>query len=281
MIGVGADAGPLHLGQDGDERQLDLVQQPGRAAPLQVLIQRGGEVERRPRAQHERESRLLLPRSVQGELHVVTGGVAQLLAEVAQREVGKVESPLAGQREIRGEGGVRGESMQHEAVRCQRVHRPLGVVHRLGASLRRQPLPQGALVGGSERGRVEVGAGAVGGGDRDAGHPAHAAQPLAVKSKPHPFGRCAVPQAAGDLLGTEDGRVDLECRWLRGWAGGGGGLRRAGQAVGEGLVEAVAQHAELQGVEELVGSSRGPTAPGSARPGPRRRPAPAGRGAAW
>src|ERR1700728_4873652 len=62
-------------------------------------------------------------------------------------------------------------------------------------------------------------------------------------------------QPGGDLAGGEDGRDDLEALHLRrggavGPGDGDGG--RAGQAVGEGRVEAVAQHLELEGVEELV-----------------------------
>src|SRR6185437_17060829 len=109
----------------------------GGAAPLQVRVERGGEIERRPCAQDERERRLLLPRPVQGELHVVAGGVAQLLAEVAQREVGQVEGALPGQREVGGQRGVRGQSVQNEPVRGQRVHRSLSVVQRLGVLRRR------------------------------------------------------------------------------------------------------------------------------------------------
>ena len=50
VLGVGRDPDPLHLGQHADERQLDLAQQPGRAARLQVRVERGGEVEGGPRA---------------------------------------------------------------------------------------------------------------------------------------------------------------------------------------------------------------------------------------
>ena len=61
-------------------------------------------------------------------------------------------------------------------------------------------------------------------------------------------------QPAGDLIGAENGRLDLEPRQLAlvGGAAAAAAVRVPGQAVGEGLVEPVAQHPELEGVEELV-----------------------------
>ena len=58
---------------------------------------------------------------------------------------------------------------------------------------------------------------------------------------------------AGDLIGAENGSLHLEPRQVGlVHRGARGGRRGARQAVGEGLVEPVPQHPELEGVEELV-----------------------------
>ena len=54
MLEVGGDAGPLHARQHVDERQLDLAQQPGAAPPLEVGLERLGQVEHRVGADHGR-----------------------------------------------------------------------------------------------------------------------------------------------------------------------------------------------------------------------------------
>ena len=172
VVDVGRDPDPLHLGQHVLERQLDLVQQPGRAAGLEVLVERGRQVEGGHRPPDQRDRRLLLVGAVQRELDVAAGRVAQLLAQVAQRQVGQVEGPLAGQREVGGQGGVAGEALQRPAVGGEGVHRPLGVVQRLRVALVGQPFGQRAVVVRGQLGRVDERAGAVGGGERDGGgHP--------------------------------------------------------------------------------------------------------------
>ena len=52
LVDVDGDAGLLHPGQQVDQRQLDVGQQPGAAAVLELLVQRGREVEHRPGVQH-------------------------------------------------------------------------------------------------------------------------------------------------------------------------------------------------------------------------------------
>ncbi len=254
VVDVGRDADPLHLGQHVLERQLDLVQQPGRAARLEVLVQRGGQVEGGHRPPDQRDRRLLLVGAVQRELHVAAGRVAQLLAQVAQRQVGQVEGPLAGQGEVGGEGGVAAEALQRPAVRGEGVDRALGVVQRLRVALVGQPVGQRAVVVRGQLGRVDESARAVGGGERDGGGHPDATAPAARQSQSGPFDRTMIFQPGGDLSRGEDGRVDLEAPEFLIFAGGvAGGLGgRAGQAVGEGRVEPVAQHPELQGVEEVV-----------------------------
>ena len=87
---------------------------------------------------------------------------------------------------------------------------------------------------------------------------APAAAPGAVQSKPHPFGGLVLLEPAGDLVRAEDGRVDLEhpAAALGGDrvapAASAAALAAPGRPSGNVCVQAVAQHAELEGVEELV-----------------------------
>ena len=137
------------------------MQQPGRAPRLQVRVERGGQLEGGPRPPDERQRGLLLARPVQGELDVADRAVAQLLAEVAEGEIGQIEGPLAGQREIGGQRRVGRQIIQNVPVRCQCVDGSLGIVQRLGVAIGGQPLAQGAIVVRGQRGGVDERAGAV------------------------------------------------------------------------------------------------------------------------
>ena len=234
----------------------------------------------------ERERRLLLARPVQGELHVVAGGVAELLAEVAQREVGKVEGALAGQREVCGQRGVRGQSIQNESVRCQRVHGSLGVVQRLGAVRRREPVAEGALV---VRGSARPGRGrrrcrrARRSRCRSPG-PCRA--PGAVQSKPHPFGGLVFLEP---LRRPRRGRGRTRRPRIPRWRPRRSALprprprgrwrRRAGRRGTSGTGGRAARG--TGGCRRAGGSCRGSTARVRGRPGSRRWSRPAGRGRAW
>ena len=72
VVGVDGDAGPLHVGQHVDQRQLDVAQQRGGAAPVQVGVERVGQLGGGAGAQHQRGRRLrrarLLARQVEREL---------------------------------------------------------------------------------------------------------------------------------------------------------------------------------------------------------------------
>jgi hypothetical protein len=84
----------LHPGEHRDQRQLELAQQRARLAAVQVLVKRGGQLERGLGAQHERRGGVALDRPVQRQLAVFGLGT-QFLAQVAQRQVGQVEGALA------------------------------------------------------------------------------------------------------------------------------------------------------------------------------------------
>ena len=61
LVDVDGDAGLLHPGQQVDQRQLDVGQQPGAAAVLELLVQRRGQVEHGARVQHLRSRRRRRP----------------------------------------------------------------------------------------------------------------------------------------------------------------------------------------------------------------------------
>ena len=169
------------------------------------------------------------------------------------RQVGQVERALAGQRQVGGERGVAGQAAELQAARGQRVHRPLGVVQRLGLLRVGQPGGQRALVVLGQRGRVEVGVGAVGGGQRQpVEHPGAAApgprwppgrcgrrrSRARTATRRHPPGRAPRPRC----------RTPPPSAAPSSWAVGSGG----GKSVRESLLEPFPQDTELQRVEELV-----------------------------
>lgn len=107
-----------------------------------------------------------------------------------------------------------------------------------------EPPAQRALVGGAEAHQVDEGRapdalGVGGGGDGDAVEPARATAVGALDRKAGPaLGHGGEPRL--DLVGAEGHDLDLEP------------LLGLGLGGADALVEPVAQHAELQGVEELV-----------------------------
>ena len=257
VLGVGGDPGALHLGQHGDQRHLELAQQRHRLAPVQVLLQGRGQLQRGLGAQYQGGRRVALARAVQRQL-AVFGLLAQLLAQVAQRQVGQVEGALAGQRQVGGDRRVARQPGQRQAAGRERVHRAFGVVQHLRAVGVGQPGGQRLLVRLGEFGRVQVGAVAVGGGDRQAGHVPRPAPPGSRGCHPGPFGRRMGGQPGTDLIRSEQIGHHLEGRFFRPSRGGAAerdvGVRagRPDEAVREGLVEALAEHLELERVEELV-----------------------------
>ena len=164
----------------------------------------------------------------------------QLLAQVAEGQVGQVVGPLGGQGQVGGQGGVHGQPGQLPAAGPDGQVQVLGVVGQLGplrvGQQRRQRLQvlrpgpvlqvepdRAALLspqaGAGQLGLAGAGAQAGGQGDRLAGgHPGQ------------PGGQLALGQPAG---------VDLEP-----------GVHRAG--VDRGREQPLAQRVELQGVEQAV-----------------------------
>ena len=184
----------------------------------------------------------LLQAAVQGELAGRRVGlVAQLALEVAQRQVGQVEGPLARLHQVGGQLGVRADPGQRPALLGQRQHRALDVVAGLGRVRVGQPAGQRLVVGGAQLGDVDPAGGAVGAGQRHRVQGAGAAAPGAGEGHPHPAAVGGVlGQEAGHLVRIEPQHVDLEA------------LRRLRLGRGQGGEQPLAQHPELQVVEQLV-----------------------------
>src|SRR6185437_12274683 len=101
-----------------------------RLAPVQVLFQRRGQLERSLSPQYQGGRRVALARSVQRQL-AAFGLLAQFLAQVAQRQVSQVEGALAGQGQVGGQRRVTRQPGQRQAAGDERVHGALGVVQHL------------------------------------------------------------------------------------------------------------------------------------------------------
>jgi hypothetical protein len=105
VVEVGADAGALHVGEHPGQRQLDVLEQHGRSAPVEVVVERAGQVGDRAGAHRlllgDRGVGLVLA-AVEGELALLDrlGAGPQLQPQVAQHEVGEVERALPGQRQV-------------------------------------------------------------------------------------------------------------------------------------------------------------------------------------
>ena len=258
QLRVDRDADRLQVGQDALQRQLDLRQQARAAGLLQRHVQRVGQLGDRPGA-HDlrlRDLRRVALLTVQKRQLALLGLLLhpQLPLEVAQHQVVERERALARAHQVRGELGVRGEPGQRPAVVPDRVQRPLHVVGELGHLLVGQPCHQRPLVALVQRGDVDVRARAVHERDR------HRAQldRLARRAGRRVAERQADPRAGGRVLGQPGGQLprleraaaDLEAVL---------GLRLGRGQLGE---QPVAQHPELQLVEQPVHGVAVPLLPG-------------------
>ena len=239
-------------GQHVDERQLDVASSaaPAGGLELRCRARRPGRAPPAPapwpvsarRRRRRPKSSTPWPRRPRPR--------PQLAAEVAQHQVGEVVGALVGPDQVGRQGGVAGHAAQRQAARGQRLHRTLGVVQRLGPRRVGQP---GAPAPPRRRGRasvsVDVRRGAVGRGQRqrlrvtacrgptrrrrarptrDAG--ARRARPASRRPRPAPSTDC---RRASKPPRPRPRRL-------------------------EGLEQPLAQHPELQAVEDLVHLRRGP-----------------------
>ena len=181
------------------------------------------------------------PEPVEGQLALGLGGVLELALEVPDREVTEVERPLPGQRQVGGQRGVADDALQLPAARPDREVGALDLVHDLLRGRVGQPRGERLLVGDVEVGaEVDERGVVVGRRQRDAGQLAGAPAPGAAEDQPGPAGAGVglqpVAEAAGGhvVLGDVEAALDL------------------GLGAGERGEEPVAQHPELQVVEEGV-----------------------------
>ena len=206
----------LHGGQHPGERQLQLGEQPAGAALLEHRLERVGEVLDRGGLQQVDLRGLggdvLLRRAepVEGELRLLGGGVLELAAQVADREVAEVERALPGHRQVGGQRGVAGLPRQLPAARPDRQQRALDLVHGLRGGRVGEPGGQRLLVGDVQR-RAEVDEGGVpvGGGQRDAVELAGAAAPGAAEDQAGAPGAGVRVQPGAQAAGRR------RCRWRR------------------------------------------------------------------
>ena len=158
--------------------------------------------------------------------------------EVADGEVRQVVGALVRPQQVGGQQGVAGHADEVPPAGPAGQRRPLRAVHGLGPGRVGQPVGERRVGRGRQVGGVDVGAGAVGGGQRDAGHVAGAAPPVADELGGGQRAR-VLGQPARDRRRLQPLPRHLEGR-------GRDGLRRGK------LKEPLAQHAELQGVEQGV-----------------------------
>lgn len=254
---VSGDAGAFHPGEHPHQRQLDPGHQPSRllAVAGQLGVDRVGQVEGGPGLEHEVLLHLaVVAEPVEGELAGLRRVDPQLAVQVAQGQVGQVVGPLVGAGQVGGDLGVAEDALQAPAVRAERQHRRLAVVQHLGPPGVGQPGRQGRFVGRLQRGGVEPGRRAAGGGQRHPGHRGGVPPVGAgVELRRHTHrgaGRCVRLQPPGERPGHGE--------HLAGQVEAGLGLRLHRLQV---LVEPVAQDAELKGVEDLVDRLAVPSLP--------------------
>ena len=213
---------------------------------VQVLLQRAGEIDDRPGLDH-------VPGvDIPGVVLVLIGDERELLlgidlvigvqgaVQVPLHQVAQIEGGLPRPGEVRGERGVAGHAVDRPAADGQRVDGRLEIVADLGRvsdRRTRRPAPPrrpGRPATTSIDGRLSVGR-----GQREGVHVAAVGCPGAADDQPDPAGgvrRQPGPHGAG----REPGAGDLEAL--------GAGL----VLLREGLQQALAQHPELQVVEDPV-----------------------------
>ena len=186
----------------------------------------------------------LLQAAVQGQLAGVRRRlVAQFPFQVTQSQVGQLEGPLAGLHQVGGQLGVRRDAGQPPAVLAERQQRALHVVRGLRHGLVGQPAGQRPVVGLGQLGR------------RRASRlrrrrrrcvtefrRARAAAPGAGEGQPD-------PAAVAGVLGQEVGhrrRLPAGCTETSKPSAA------SGSVGGQGGEQPLAQHPELQVVEQLV-----------------------------
>ena len=97
-----------------DERQLDLGEQRGAAALVELGVEADGEVEHGAGPHHRRGAPASASSVSSDSCPESSASAAQLAVQVAQRQVDEVEGALSGQHEVGGERGVAGEPAERQ-----------------------------------------------------------------------------------------------------------------------------------------------------------------------
>ena len=164
----------------------------------------------------------------------------QLAFQVAQRQVVEREAALPGTHQIGRQRGVGGDAGELPAAALQVVHGELGLVQRLRRAGVGQPRRQRGLVVGVQGGGVEVAAVAVGGDDGQRGGVGVERQVRADHGQPEAVARAVLGQPGRQFARLERAAAHVEA------------LVHLGIGRGQRLEEAVAQHPELQVVEQAM-----------------------------
>ena len=239
---VDGDPDLLHPGEHVDQRQLDAGQQTRAATVSELVVERRREVEHGAGVQHRGLAAGLVVDPVEAELAVVGDALLELALEVAHGEVGEVVGPLVGPRQVGRERRVALQPGQRPATGGEREHRALGVVQHLGLVGVADPRHERGVVLGRDALHRHVGGGAL----RRWPTPARARRRCPSRHVPStctptrsPLLAWAAsqsptwPGSSRVISSAKPGLVDLLLRL-------------------EGLEETVAQHPELQAVEERV-----------------------------
>ncbi len=236
-VAVGGDAGALHPGEQGGDRQLHVAQQPGGADLGEAGVEQRGEVEHGAGLEHQRlgaGGRVLL-RGVEGELAGLGGrGRGERAGQVLLGEHLQGEGAAAGLLQVGGEGGVGDDALDAPAALGEGPHDLLGDVQGLGGGRVGQPGGEGALVLLGEQRRVEP-RGRLPGGESDFGDLAGAERPAVdggQRDRGLVGGVLAQPGGEGARVG-EEFAVDLDAGGEFGGLGLDGGRVDAVDAVAE------------------------------------------------
>ena len=250
QVGVDGDPRALHRRERAEQWQLDVAYEQRPPLCLQLDPERLGEVDHGAGPEHGRLRDLhrvgRLVAEVEHELVVgITGRTsadlgAQLTLQVTQGEVAQVVRALVGSQQVGRHLGVAHQSVEVPATCPDGQQRPLGVVDRLRVSGIGQPSCQRRVVVGAELRDVEVGSSAVGTRERQRHQVAGAAPPATDRLDPREHAGAMSAQPCSYGTGLEHVADDLEPTLGR------------GLLSGQDLEQPVAQHPELQPVEQAV-----------------------------
>ena len=166
---------------------------------------------------------------------------AKLAPQVPQREVVEGEAALPGPHQVGGQRGVGGDAGQRPATAGQVVHGDLGLVQRLRGTPIGQPVAERGLILRGQGGGVDIGALTAGGGDGNR-------RGIAVVHRVGAHHRHPAATSVAGVCGQPGPhRTGLQCPAAHLEA-----FVDLGFDGGQGVEQPVAQHPELEVVEQPV-----------------------------